>query len=229
MQSVAAHQARLTSASDSVDIADYLGSFAALDRGPQAFIVSCKPNYVIKPHFHQIDQFQIFHRGHATIGKHVLEPVTVHYTDGFTPYGPIIGGPEGFSFYNLRARADLGVSSMPESKDRLARRAGRSITVRGKLQSPLRDSTMALETLAGPYPDGLVVIEIAAGPGVMLLDEAVRGSGRYQIVTEGELQMGDSVLSLDSISFASAGEVLSGRQAGREGLHLFQFQLPSNA
>ena len=222
-------EAKQTRYSESVAVTNYLGSNVSMARGPQAFIVDCAPGYVIHPHFHPIDQFQVFFKGGATIGKHELDPVTVHYTDGFTPYGPITGGPDGFAFFNFRARADVGAWKMPESKEDLARKAGRSLTAKCHLQLTPDVTSTRLETLIDPHPDGLAVLELVAAAGAVLPDEAVRGSGRYQFVLAGRLVQDAQELGAESCAFAPAGEVLSDRRAGPEGLHLLEVQLPSNA
>jgi hypothetical protein len=227
--SVTADEATTKRYSESVSVVNYLGSNVSMARGPQAFVVECAPAYVITPHFHPIDQFQVFFRGSATIGKHALEPVTVHYTDGFTPYGPITGGSDGFAFFNFRARADVGALKMPESKDELARRAGRALTARCRLRLDAEVASTRLETLVDPYPDGLAVLELVAAADAVLPDEIARGSGRYQFVLAGELVLDGRVLPPDACAFAAAGDVLTGRRAGPSGLHLLEVQLPSNA
>src|SRR4051794_30692220 len=82
--------------------------------GPQGFLLEIPtPQGVITPHFHRVDQFQVFVAGSGMIGKHPIAPVTVHYSDGYTPYGPIVAGPEGITFFNLRSSGDSGQHEMP--------------------------------------------------------------------------------------------------------------------
>src|SRR5262245_45589452 len=105
-------------------VANYIGDVARLDRGPQAFLVEIFGEYTIEPHFHEVDQFQIMVRGDSVrLGKHDASPVTVHYVDSYTPYGPIVCAEDGISFFNLRARGDLGAHYMPAEHDNLHRRA----------------------------------------------------------------------------------------------------------
>ena len=205
--------------------APYFGANNAITRGPQGFYVDFGPNFLIKPHFHRVDQFQIVVRGVGKIGKHDLSPVTVHYTDGFTPYGPIFCGEEGMAFFNLRSHSDVGAYPMPESKEELERKAGRARTEHTGLNLA-EESRTRMEALIDPYEDGLAVFEVAAVPGAHLGDEVVGGACRYQLVLRGSLILGDHELPERSCVFASAGEVLTGRKAGPEGLHLLQAQLP---
>ena len=114
--------------SEGVFQVDYIGNSHKNQRGPQAFLVELeKPGHIIKPHFHHVDQFQIVVDGGGTLGKHELQPVTVHYTDSFTPYGPIVAGDEGLKFFNFRPCADVGAEYMPGSRERLLRHAGRNL------------------------------------------------------------------------------------------------------
>jgi hypothetical protein len=114
--------------SEGVFQVDYIGNSHKNQRGPQAFLVELeKPGHIIKPHFHHVDQFQIVVDGGGTLGKHELHPVTVHYTDSFTPYGPIVAGENGLKFFNFRPAADVGAEYMPGSRERLLRHAGRAL------------------------------------------------------------------------------------------------------
>ena len=75
--------------------------------------VSCRaqlPGARISPHFHDIDQFQIVVAGDCTMGKKDARSVTFQYADAYTPYGPIYGENEGFSFFTLRPIASGGFS-----------------------------------------------------------------------------------------------------------------------
>src|SRR6266404_5097233 len=89
------------------DIAGHVSTFFGhneeLREGPQAVRVDIT-NGTVPPHFHIVDQFQIIVGGHGTVGKHPVDPGTIHYTDGYTPYGPI---STGVSYFVLRAQADV--------------------------------------------------------------------------------------------------------------------------
>ena len=54
----------------------------------------------------------------------------MHYTDAYTPYGPIVTSEEDLAFFTIRARNDNGGTHfMPESRARMPRKAGRALTV----------------------------------------------------------------------------------------------------
>jgi hypothetical protein len=207
--------------------APYFGSNQAIARGPQGFYVDFGPEFMIHPHFHRVDQFQIVVRGTGKIGKHSLDPVTVHYTDGFTPYGPIDCGKEGMAFFNFRSHSDVGAYPMPASKAELERKAGRSFTEHTWFDLGGGDrGRTRMEALIDLQDDGLATYELIAAPGANLPDDVVGGACRYQLVLGGSLVFEDRELPERSAVFASAGEVLSHRRAGAGGLHLLQVQLP---
>jgi hypothetical protein len=204
----------------------YFGDNRSLDRGPQAFLVDYGPYFRIDPHFHLVDQFQLFCRGEATIGKHRAVPVTVHYADAFTPYGPIVGGEDGFAFFNFRSRADIGAHLMPGSRDEMVRRAGRGLTATTRLALGDGGATVHAEALIERHADGLFATERVAGPGARLDDEIVDGACRYELVLDGVLELGGRRLARNSALVANGGDRLADRRAGPEGLHLLQVQLP---
>ena len=80
------------------------------DHQPQAFLIEMQANEVIVPHFHEVDQFQVFVSGSGSLGRDrdAAQPLTVHYADHHTGYGPINAGPQGYSYFTLRARSDSG-------------------------------------------------------------------------------------------------------------------------
>ena len=87
---------------------------------PQAFLVQGTPGRVIKPHFHDYDQYQVIVSGDGLMGKHQLTVNAVHYSRAHTPYGPILFG-EGMGFLTLRA----GLRAACSRARRLRRAASR--------------------------------------------------------------------------------------------------------
>jgi hypothetical protein len=205
---------------------NYFGNNQVIGRGPQGFFVHFGPNFHISPHFHRVDQYQIVVRGSGRIGKHELSPVSVHYADGFTPYGPIECGPEGMAFFNLRSHSDTGAYPMPASREALERRAGRARTEHTAFRLTDEVHSLQMRALIELQPDGLATYEVLAGPGVELVSEVAGGACRYQLVLDGSLEVGSKLLPKDSCVFASAGEVLSGHRAGPAGVHVLEVQLP---
>ena len=56
---------------------------------PTAFLAQYDPGDKSCPHFHQVDQFQILVQGKGTLGRHAVEPYSVHFSRAYTPYGPL--------------------------------------------------------------------------------------------------------------------------------------------
>jgi hypothetical protein len=85
-------------------------------RGFQAFLVEQRfPE--LRAHFHEVDQFQIVVNGSGHVGRDRVEVGAIHYTDGYTTYGPIRTElPVGIHYLTLRARPTLGINYMPESR-----------------------------------------------------------------------------------------------------------------
>ena len=77
---------------------------------PQAFLIEMTPHEIIHPHFHEVEQFQVFFEGEGKMGRTEgkLGPSVVHYTDAYTGYGPIKASLQGLSYFALRPRKDPG-------------------------------------------------------------------------------------------------------------------------
>jgi len=88
--------------------------------GPMAFLVEGTPARVIRPHFHENDQFQVVVSGGGVLGKHKLHVHAVHFSRAHTPYGPIVFGEAGLGFLTLRSRWDPGAQYLPDSREKLS-------------------------------------------------------------------------------------------------------------
>jgi hypothetical protein len=203
------------------------GDGKAAQRGGQAFLNEFVPGHVIKPHFHVVDQFQIVVKGSATLGKHMLRPVAIHYTDAYTPYGPIVVQDDGMAFFNFRSRVDPGAQFMPEFRDRMPRTAGRTLYGDTQLQLGAAAGSTRVDSIVEEQEDGLGVYEIVAAPNARLKDDLIRGGIRFGLVIDGSLELEGNSLPRDSVVLGDPGDVLRGRRAGAQGLHLLECQLPA--
>lgn len=165
---------------------DYFGSFQASGPGSQCFEVNLTtPQGVIPPHYHEVDQFQVVVGGAATIGKHALPMGAIHYTDRYTPYGPIHAGEAGLDFFTLRLEQVTGAYFMPASRDLKEERSGHTFTGLTDLRLPVVRSMVAE---LGAAPHGARAMEIRTTPGE---DPGVVAGGLrpgYYLVMAGELQ-----------------------------------------
>ena len=64
------------------------------------------------------------YKGSAKWGKKPAPPVTFQYADAYTPYGPIVGEKDGFTFFTLRPIASGGF--FPDARNAHQRHAGKS-------------------------------------------------------------------------------------------------------
>ena len=93
---------------------------AAPDRTslPMAFLVEKDPAAIVHPHFHAADQYQVIVQGGGRLGL-TTSPVSVHYTDSYSAYGPIVAADEGISWFTLRNAWDPGARYMPAERQQL--------------------------------------------------------------------------------------------------------------
>lgn len=209
----------------------YFGAPATLGDGPQGFLVEIStPEAVIRPHFHRVNQFQVFVAGSGRMGKKPLEPIAVHYTDGFTPYGPIVADQDGVSFYTLRASADPGAQYMPGSRDKLERRARRSFTTpTGLIEGAPAPAPAApaLDDILPAHDDGLAAFTLRLPAGSALTGPApAAGGGQYYIVVNGTLRFNESDLPERSLVFVDAGDDAPRLMAGAAGVEALVVQFP---
>lgn len=137
---------------------------------PQLLLVEQPvPGSTVLAHYHAVDQFQVFMDGAGKLGRHEVEPISIHYTNGYTGYGPIVAGPSGMSYYVLRPDFDHLVTGqylhVPELREKLKRHAGkkRSLVVNGIV----RESAGARAKLAAPLSERVIDLESDAhDPGM---------------------------------------------------------------
>src|ERR1700704_5100141 len=115
---------------------------------PMAFLVEKDAAAIVKPHFHQADQYQVIVQGGGRLGVHDVGTVSVHYTDSYSAYGPIVAAGEGISWFTLRNAWDPGARYMPAERQAMrearARFQHREATC-GPL-APLTDAELAALT-----------------------------------------------------------------------------------
>src|SRR5260221_2256272 len=88
---------------------------------PQAFLVEQDPGTLIEPHFHLQDEFQVMVGGSGSLGRHSVQPVSVHYAGSHTGYCPITAGSNGLDYLTLLARMDTRAPILPRARDKLQR------------------------------------------------------------------------------------------------------------
>jgi hypothetical protein len=207
---------------------DYFGRIHQLLPGPQAYLVEhLDPESKIYPHFHDVDQFQVFVAGTGKLGKHAVPPITVHYADGFSPYGPIVANGLGLTYFTLRLASASGGWRMPGNRHLLPARPGRTFSMRfdDDADALSQPGGVARRTLWGPAEDGLEVIDIRIGPDTGATGEAP-ASGQYVIVCAGSLRHEGKTLPPNSLLFLEPGDPAPSFAAGPDGAALLVLQYP---
>ena len=197
---------------------------------PHAFLV--EDEGVTRPHFHRVDQFQVVVSGGGHIGKHVVEPISIHYTDWYTPYGPIVPKADHLSYFTLRAHENPGMYPMPEERAEKERATGRTVTVATELEpgSPVTagEDGPSLDTVIEPHADGLAayVARIPAG-AALTVPNAAEGRGQYHVVVNGSLVADQAELPPLSLVFVTPDEPAPELRAGAEGAEALVLQFPA--
>lgn len=206
--------------------------------GPQAFLIDMRENDEILPHFHEVDQFQVFVAGNGSIGRQAqgLPPITVHYADRYTGYGPIQSGPCGSAYFTLRARTDPGPVYLhqPGYRERLKPSAKRHFSEQAQLSTPAVMQARAgvmTERLAGADDDsapGALMIRAGAG-AVIDPPRAVHGAGGcFYLVLQGAVRHEATSYPAWSVIFAGPEDAPIRFEAEASGAELialhFDFQ-----
>ncbi|MGY1812065.1 hypothetical protein [Blastococcus sp. SYSU D00820] len=178
---------------------DYLGSFRAPEPGrPQAYLVQ-QESPELRPHFHEVDQFQVVIGGTGTLGRQPVGRGVLHYADAFTPYGPIRTEPSaGLAYLTLRREPATGLNYMPEEREKRRLAGG----LGGHFTCVLDDAVPA-----GPRPTVLARTDrgaLAAGvrlPAGEALDVGglPEGAPGYAVVLTGSVVAGGRTLPEGSL------------------------------
>ncbi len=215
---------------------DLILSDAPRNPGPMATLIEQDPHTVIRPHFHDHHQFQVFVGGVGTMGKSSIQRFSVHYAAPESAYGPISTGDEGLSYLTLRAvGTDAGAFYMPESRMLMQRKTRpRLFTCKGHEisdASALAGRTdLEVNPLISPEPNGLAawLLRVPPKDTTRAPDHPAKG-GRFYIVAAGSLLLhGEEHGELATIWADSAEEAVD-LQAGTGGLEILVLQFPQDA
>lgn len=202
---------------------------------PQAFLIEMHAGETILPHFHEVDQFQVFVAGSGGMGRHAAATLAVHYADHHTGYGPIHAGPQGYSYFTLRAQSDPGAhylhkpgyrEALKPSRKRHGVEAGVTLSTEPVLMD-LKESKVEplLKELGGS--DGLGASMIRMGPGMSHTGPDPRATGgQYYLVLNGSLEIDAGIYPAWSTVFVSRDDTPLGFRAGSKGLEALLLQFP---
>jgi len=209
---------------------------------PQVLLVEQQiPGSKILPHFHGVDQFQVIVDGEGKLGQHAVGPVSLHYTNRFTAYGPIEAGPRGMSYYVLRP--ELAVSGshylhVPEERAKMPR-GGKRYFMADHL--PLRSAAELKALRETEIKSLLAVAEGDADAGVFadmlwlpphatyIGADPNSGGGQVFLVLQGTLQHHDQSLTAPASVALTRDEDALHFAAGAQGLQVLMLQYPRRA
>jgi len=203
---------------------------------PMAFLVEKEAGAVVRPHFHQADQFQVVVQGGGRLGLHDIGTVAVHYTDAWSAYGPILAADEGVSWFTLRNTWDPGAKYMPAARSEL--RAARARHQHRESTSAPRAPWSAIELGRLDAAESLMEMDAADGmaswrfrlPGDATATgpDAGNGGGQFWIVLSGSAGCdGSAPLPPDSCVFVGPEDGALAIGAGPDGAELLCVQFPS--
>jgi hypothetical protein len=200
--------------------------------GPQAHLaIQGSKTRELSPHFHGVEQFQLFVKGGGTVGRHQVRTGVVHYSDRFTVYGPLRAGAEGMSYATLRGQHDTGAHFMPDSRSELADLLAAS----ARSARDRRNVTVDLTSSAGdPAPgwrdllsdsDGLRISVQQLGAAEASTAVTIGGAGAYTTVVAGTVMDGDAPRRAGAISWHDPGASFA-TIAGDAGARIALLQFP---
>lgn len=196
---------------------------------PQAFLAECSPERVLRTHFHDHDQFQIFVSGGGTNGKHAIAPFQVHFSRKHTPYGPIIANDSGCGFLTLRAERDPGAQYLPENHDKLVNIPDRqpwqhSVSV--VFPEPATD--LAVQPIDSIRDDrGLAAHAISVKPNAQgVAPDPSHSNGQYIVVLGGSLVYEGREHKATTIVWVKPDEGAFRLVAGAQGLEAVALHFP---
>lgn len=179
-----------------------------LKPGAQAFLVGMiTPHTYLRPHFHDVDQFQVFIGGDGKLGNDPIGPVTVFYTDAWASYGPIIAGDHGLQFLNLRMQHESGIHYMPEDREYREPTPGRRIVTtfdpsEGGNQADMKVPGRLRREVADEHEDGVKVEFVVVGPHTDLAPILAEPTPlRYVVVLDGEIEADGKTLDRTALLY----------------------------
>jgi len=204
----------------------FFGSAKSLEPGPQGFLIeNVPPGTTVPPHFHEVDQFQLFFGGGGSwYGATPIGPLFVHYVDAYSTYGPFGTGVDApMEFFTLRATPTLETHYMPASRDKLRGRVGRRnlhVDIDPNDHGPDGGGARFLEG-----DDGLAVELIHLATGEELKIAGGEGGPAYHYVVAGEITVGDDVVAPKALGYSEVGAEFRG-VAGAQGATLLTMRFP---
>ena len=210
-----------------VEVLEYFGAAGTpTSDGPQCKLVKQPFDYLIRPHFHPIDQFQLIIEGEGRLGAHDVRRGTVHYSDRLTPYGPITAAEGGLSYLTLRppspSAANTEARYMPESRREMTVFPGRNLTVCSEFDWAEPDNSQLLIE----EPDGVAVMALRTSSGEVVARPASHDPryASYLIIVDGEMRIGAEAYGALACIWLDESDSWPALVAGDEGASAFHLR-----
>ncbi|VTU45853.1 hypothetical protein [Variovorax sp. PBL-E5] len=200
---------------------------------PTVFLVEQPAGAVLAPHFHMQNQFQIVMAGHGRLGAHEVAQGSVHYAGAFTGYGPVVAGPEGLSYFTVRAVLETGANFIENARDKMVR--GPKCHVQGPPLPAASDGELAALPaprsmhLIAPQPDRLEACVWYLPPHTRIDAPPPAPGGQFHFAMAGSLRHGQAWLGGWESRYLSAREPSCRLEAGPRGLQVLVLQMPAKA
>lgn len=201
---------------------------------PTVFLVEMAPGSSVDTHFHRNNQFQLFLKGSGSIGKHGLEPVSIHYAGAFTGYGPLVAGAEGLWYFTMRSVCESGALFIPQSVDQMVRGPKRQVSSAGLATArPSELAALTRPESMHPIPvqsDGLAASVSRIPPRGSFVGGSPKGTGgQFYVVLEGSMLHQGSELGQWEHIFLTEDEAAYEVTAGGKGLQVLCLQFAPKA
>jgi len=201
---------------------------------PQVFLIEQSPSSIAGPHFHAQDQFQVVVDGDGSLGAHDVSPVTVHYANGYTGYGPLRAGPRGLWYLTIRVHTDNGGARyLAESRHLLKPGEKLNLTSKPQAQGDFAsgtDSATIQSAIIPPRTDGIAAWLLRLGPSERAeCPTHPGGAGQFRVVLKGGQLLGDEVISKLGCAFIIADENDPMVEASDQGLDVLILQFPGSS
>lgn len=206
---------------------------------PQLLLVEQQvPESHILPHYHGIDQFQIFMDGEGRLGNHKIKPVSLHYTNAWTGYGPIVAGAKGMSYYVVRPGFDvLGSQYLhtPEGRANMKKGGKRFMlaedlkvkTVEQLRQLQATEVDKVIQVAADDPDAGVYAHLVSVAPGGDFTGSDPRqGGGQVFLVLAGSMHHEGKELGLRGAIAVTNEEGAVSVRAGADGVQILCLQYP---
>ncbi len=212
-------------------VRQYIGGLREISDSPTALLVNVPdPGSVITPHFHDVDEFQVTVDGDGTLGKNKLAPITFQFVNSYTPYGPIVAGKNGLTYFTLRITSAGGHFLMPENQDKVKGKKKRNIV--GNVPSstgPLEAGKVARFELVDSESDGLSVINMRLGAHARQAGAVTpsAGGGQFWLILDGSAVHNGKTLPKLSVIHVAANDPPPTVEAGADGAEILVVQFPA--